>query len=129
MPITKNHPPFARPYTIPDTTVVWYGPLAKKLSTQKQRLSSGFHSARISEICSLWTDVYTSLGLDSRFAQDPLLGEAECLSYTKSSLTLISSKTRQTYFRNSEMLSIYASLHSCSSIPGLKPGFDLTKWV
>ena len=36
---------------------------------------SGFHSARISEICSLWTDVYTSLGLDSRFAQDPLLGE------------------------------------------------------
>ena len=47
----------------------------KKLSTQKQRLWSGFHSAQISEIHSLWTDVYTSLGLDSRFAQDPLLGE------------------------------------------------------
>ena len=47
----------------------------KKLSTQKQRLWSGFHSARISEICNLWTDMYTSLGLDSRFAQDPLLGE------------------------------------------------------
>ena len=47
----------------------------KKLSTQKQRLWSGFHSARISEPCSLWTDMYTSLGLDSKFAQDPLLGE------------------------------------------------------
>lgn len=51
----------------------------KKLSTRKQRLWSGFHSARISEMRTLWTDMYTSLGLDSsgesRFAQDPLLGE------------------------------------------------------
>ena len=47
----------------------------KQLSTQKQRLWSGFHSARISEIRSLWTDMYTSLGLESRCAQDPLLGE------------------------------------------------------
>ena len=47
----------------------------KQLSTQKQRLWSGFHSARISELRSLWTDMYTSLGLESRCAQDPLLGE------------------------------------------------------
>ena len=47
----------------------------KKLSTQKQRLWSGFHSARISELRGLWTDMYISLGLESRLAQDPLLGE------------------------------------------------------
>ena len=41
----------------------------KQLSTQKQRLWSGFHSARISELRSLWTDMYTSLGLESRFAK------------------------------------------------------------
>lgn len=47
----------------------------KKLSTQRQLLWSGFHSARISGLRSLWTDLYTGLGLESRFAQDPLLGE------------------------------------------------------
>ena len=38
----------------------------KQLSTQKQRLWSRFHSARISEIRHLWTDMYTSVGLCSR---------------------------------------------------------------
>ena len=47
----------------------------KKLSTQKQRLWSGFHSSRVAELRGLWTDMYTSLGLASKFAQDPLLGE------------------------------------------------------
>ena len=47
----------------------------RKLSTQKQRLWSGFHSARISELRRLWTDLFSSLGVDSKFAQDPLLGE------------------------------------------------------
>ena len=47
----------------------------KKLSSQKQRLWSGFHSARISELRRLWTDLFSSLGVDSKFAQDPLLGE------------------------------------------------------
>ena len=45
------------------------------MSTQKQRLWSEFHSARISELRRLWTDLFSSLGVDSKFAQDPLLGE------------------------------------------------------
>ena len=47
----------------------------KKLSTQKQPLRSGFHSARVSELRRIWTDLYTNLGVDSKFAHDPLLGE------------------------------------------------------
>ena len=47
----------------------------KTLSTQKQHLWSGFHLARLGELRSLWTDLYASLGLESRFSQDPLLGE------------------------------------------------------
>ena len=39
----------------------------KKFSTQKQRVWSGFHSARICELYtrSLWTDLYTSLSASS----------------------------------------------------------------
>ena len=47
----------------------------KTLSAQRQRLWSSFHSARVSELRRLWNDLFTSLGVDLKFAQDPLLGE------------------------------------------------------
>lgn len=49
----------------------------KQLSTQKQDLWTGFHSARVSEIRPLWNKVYNDLGLveSGQGTQDPLLGE------------------------------------------------------
>ena len=48
---------------------------SKQLSTQKQHLWSSFHSFRVSELRCLWKDLFASLGVDAKFAQDPLLGE------------------------------------------------------
>ena len=36
---------------------------------------SSFHSFRVSELRCLWKDLFASLGVDAKFAQDPLLGE------------------------------------------------------
>lgn len=47
----------------------------KTLSAQRQHMWSNFHSARISDLRRLWSDLFTSLGVDLKFAQDPLPGE------------------------------------------------------
>ena len=47
----------------------------KKLSIQRRQLWSRFHTSRVSELRDLWKTLCTSLGLDPRFAKDPLLSE------------------------------------------------------
>ena len=48
---------------------------SKKLSTQRKQLWSRFHAFRVSDLRKLWKKLYTSLDLDPKVAQDPLLSE------------------------------------------------------
>ena len=48
---------------------------SKKLSTQRKQLWSRFHASRVSDLRKLWKKLYTSLDLDPKVAQDPLLSE------------------------------------------------------
>ena len=48
---------------------------SKKLSTQRRQLWSRFHASRTSELRDLWKRLFSSLGLDTKLTQDPLLIE------------------------------------------------------